>query len=203
MRTRFITSAASPDGFPETDLPEIALVGRSNVGKSSLVNALTGSKLARTSRTPGRTQLINFFELYTGRMTYLVADLPGRGFAKAPGDVRAAWNELVERYLASRGPLRSLLFLLDARRGAEADDLALHRRLIEILGPRGIGVEVVATKCDKLGKAELKPALAAIARALSIPPEVVIATSSSTRTGLELLRARIEASLSKSGDRPY
>src|SRR5262249_42189486 len=148
MRTRFITSAASPADFPTTDLPEVAFVGRSNVGKSSLLNALVGEKIARTSRTPGRTQLINFFEIIDGRAKYHSADLPGRASERPPDAGRMQWNALVDRSLELREPLMMVLFLLDARRGAEEEDVLLHRSLIERLGPRGIGVEVVATKVD-------------------------------------------------------
>jgi GTP-binding protein len=193
MRTRFITSAPHPTDFPETDLPEVAIIGRSNVGKSSLLNALTRSKIARTSRTPGRTQLVNFFELYTGEKTYVLADLPGHGYARAPNAVRVEWSKLIKSYLELRVPLKMVLLLLDARRGAEGDDLLLHRALIDSLGPRRIGVEVVATKVDKLSKAEIKPAIGAITGALGLPKEAVLPTSASKGIGLDALRARIEA----------
>lgn len=197
MRSRFITSATQPSEFPLTDLPEVAVIGRSNVGKSSLLNALMRSNIARTSRTPGRTQLVNFFELYTGEKTYVLADLPGHGYARVPNELRVELGHMIGRYLAEREPLKMVLLLLDARRGAEEDDAVMHRTLIDTLGPRRIGVEVVATKVDKLGKAQLKPAIGAITAALGLPKEAVLPTSSTKRTNLDALRGRIEARMHK------
>lgn len=197
MRSRFITSATKPSEFPLTDLPEVAVIGRSNVGKSSLLNALMSSKIARTSRTPGRTQLVNFFELYTGEKTYVLADLPGHGYARVPNELRIELGQMIGRYLGEREPLKMVLFLLDARRGVEEDDVVMHRTLIDTLGPRRIAVEVVVTKADKLGKAELKPAIGAITAALGLPKEAVLPTSSTKRTNLDALRGRIEARMHK------
>jgi GTP-binding protein len=141
---RFIISAVSRDQFPREDLPEIAFLGRSNVGKSSLLNAVTGHRdLAKTSSTPGRTQAVNFFEI-GGR--YRFVDLPGYGFARVPKDIKDTWKSLVESYLKDRSALALCLLLVDARRGWMEKDLELrdwlqfhHRRYV-----------VVATKFDKL-----------------------------------------------------
>lgn len=192
MLTRFMLSAGTSGDFPRHDVPEVAFVGRSNVGKSSLLNSLTGTKIARTSRTPGRTQLINFFEVKTKKLTYVLADLPGYGFAKAPKSERAKWKVLIESYLVSREPLRAVLLLFDVRREVDAEDAAFHAELVETLGARQVGIELVVTKTDKVAKAQLKPALHAIARGFGIPNERVIGTSAAKKLGLGDLRGRIE-----------
>lgn len=193
MRTRFITSAGDVTDFPRTGLTEIAFLGRSNVGKSSLLNALVGARVARTSRTPGRTQLINFFEVHTRDLDYVLADLPGYGHAKAPAPVRARWRRLVERYLEERRPLRGVLFLQDIRRSATATDVALFRTVATALGARGGTVLLVPTKVDKLSKAALKPALFQLADRFDLSPGAVIPTSAARRRGLDTLRRGIEA----------
>lgn len=149
--------AAGPGARPPAlGLPEIAFAGRSNVGKSSLINRLTrNARLARTSRTPGRTQQINFF---TGRDQIAFADLPGYGFARVPEAVRASWKRLVEEYLERRDELRAVVVIVDARRGVEADD----RRLLEYLATAGRAVVLVANKIDKLKQGERARALAAL-----------------------------------------
>jgi GTP-binding protein len=154
--TRFIISANNPAQFPNLRLPEFAFLGRSNVGKSSLLNALAGTKgLAHTSAQPGRTQAINFFSI-GDRVTF--ADLPGYGFAKVPLTVKNQWKDLIEAYLHGREQLRLCFLLLDARRGwMESDE-----QLRDWLEHRGRAYQVVATKTDKLKKSELQRALAAI-----------------------------------------
>lgn len=144
MRAKFIISAVRPEQFPKSDLPEIAFLGRSNVGKSSLLNSLVATRgLARTSSTPGRTQAINFFEI-EGRWCFV--DLPGYGFAKAPLDLVRSWKGLVESYLAHRLPLALCMILLDARRGWMEKDLNL-KQWLEVHRRRYM---VIATKFDKL-----------------------------------------------------
>lgn len=192
MRARFVTSADQVAGFPRSDRAEIAFVGRSNVGKSSLLNALVGAKLARTSRTPGRTQLINFFEVDGRASRFMLADLPGYGFARAPGGVRERWRALVADYLRGREALVAALLLLDVRREVEAEDAAFCAELSEVLGARNADVLVIATKADKLGKAELKPALGRMAAALGIAPAAILATSTPKAMGLDALRARVD-----------
>lgn len=192
MRARFITSGAKPGDFPSHGLPEVAFLGRSNVGKSSLLNAVVGARIARTSRTPGRTQLVNFFEAHTKAVDYALADLPGLGYAKVPREIRDGWRRLIESYLETRAPLRALLLLLDLRRGAQEEDVALFARMRGLLEPRGVSLFVVGTKADKLSKPELKPALAAIAKALGVDRDRVLATSVTKNAGVEELRAVIE-----------
>jgi GTP-binding protein len=176
---RFVAGAARPEQLPPAGPPEIAFAGRSNVGKSSLLNRLLGRRsLARVSRTPGRTQQINFFAV--GEALRFV-DLPGYGFARVPGAVQAEWRVLVERYLAERRTLRAVVVLIDARRGLEPDDA----RLLEFLDANGIASLLVATKIDKLKRSERARALAAAAGARAgIRP---IAFSAATGEGVEEL----------------
>ena len=163
--------AAGPGGRPPAlGLPEIAFAGRSNVGKSSLINRLTHSaRLARTSRTPGRTQQINFF---VGRDMIAFADLPGYGFARVPEAVRASWKRLVEEYLERRDELRAVVVIVDARRGVAPDD----ERLLEYLAGAARPAVVVANKIDKLNQGERARALGAL-RAAAPDALVFSATS--------------------------
>ncbi|HXQ21479.1 MAG TPA: ribosome biogenesis GTP-binding protein YihA/YsxC [Candidatus Acidoferrales bacterium] len=145
---RFVAGAADPAQLPQLHYPEIAFAGRSNVGKSSLLNRLVGRHaLARVSKTPGRTQQINFF-LIDERLMFV--DLPGYGFARVPLSVKERWKQLVETYLAHRKHLRGVVVLVDLRRGIETDDAAL----LEYLHAHRIPSIVVATKADKLGHSE-------------------------------------------------
>ena len=144
MEARFIISAARPDQFPPEAEAEIAFFGRSNVGKSSLINALLGAEgLAHTSARPGCTQSINFFEVDGG---YRFVDLPGYGYAKVPKHITQEWKQLIEEYLLGRGTLKLALIILDARRGWMEKDLELK----EWLEVHGRPYAVVATKIDKL-----------------------------------------------------
>ena len=142
----FVTSAVKPPQYPPADLPEIAFAGRSNVGKSSLINKLVNRRrLVKTSSTPGRTQLINFFEI---NQDFRFVDLPGYGYAKVPAAVRRQWGPMIETYLTQRRCLRGLILIVDIRRtpGVEEKDL-LHW-----LDHHGIAYRVVATKADKLSR---------------------------------------------------
>jgi GTP-binding protein len=148
VAAKFITSAAKPADFPPPTLPELAVVGRSNVGKSSLINALVGQDgLARTSRTPGRTRLVNWFEIASTPPFFLV-DLPGYGYAEVPHDMRESWRPLIETYLASRKSLAGVLLLIDIRRNAEDEELDF----VPWLAERGTPLVVALTKADKLPK---------------------------------------------------
>jgi GTP-binding protein len=145
---RFVTSAARPGDFPPETLPEVAVVGRSNVGKSSLINALVGQDgLARTSRTPGRTRLINWFEIGSQPRFFLV-DLPGFGYAEVSQQTREGWRPLIEAYLEQRASLAGVLLLVDIRRNAEDEELDF----VPWLAQRGTPLVVALTKADKLPK---------------------------------------------------
>ena len=154
--SEFITSAADRQGWIAGDAPEIAVAGRSNVGKSSLINALTRrKKLAKTSSTPGKTQLINFFRIDDGPV---LVDLPGYGFAKAPLAVKNKWRRLVEQYLRERQALRGVVVLIDARRGLKDMDIDL----LEWLAEADLPACLTLTKIDKLKQRERKIAADAL-----------------------------------------
>ncbi len=154
--SEFITSAGNPDLFPGDGLPEIAFLGRSNVGKSSLINTLVGRKgLAFTSSTPGRTQTVNFYRI---EEAFYFVDLPGYGYARVPPQHRLPWKKLIEGYLEKRGNLRLCCLILDARRGWMPQDLDL-KRWLEYHGRQYL---VVTTKTDKLNRSEQERGLRAV-----------------------------------------
>jgi GTP-binding protein len=174
----FITSAVKPSQYPPGDLPEIAFAGRSNVGKSSLINTLVNrKKLVKTSSTPGRTQLINFFKI--NQVMYFV-DLPGFGYAKVPAAVRKKWGPMVERYIAARSNLLGLVVLLDIRRepGSGENDL------MDWLEHYRIPYLPVITKSDKLSKNKQIGRRAAIAKKLGMDAGNLILFSAKTRLGV-------------------
>lgn len=180
----FLTSAAAPAQFPPARLPEIAFAGRSNVGKSSLLNDLARARgLAHTSSRPGRTQLINFF-LVNERLHFV--DLPGYGFAKAPKSAREAWGRLVQTYLEKRSTLALLVLLIDCRHALSP----LDRMMWEWISARAAPCQLVLTKADKLSNNELDKQRRALAAEFSTPPEALIAYSTLKGRGRdELLRA--------------
>jgi GTP-binding protein len=185
---RFIAGAPSPSALPPEGLPEIAFVGRSNVGKSSLVNALTGRRtLARISNTPGRTRQINFFDL-GGRL--MLVDLPGYGYAKAAKSAVKSWTSLVRHYLQTRAALRRVCLLIDSRHGIKEVD----RPLMRMLDDAGVSYQVVLTKADKAdkaGKGELasvpEQIIAELAPHVAAHPEIHL-TSALDRRGIAELR---------------
>lgn len=184
----FMLGAAGLGQIPDTDLPEIAFAGRSNVGKSSLVNALTGRKaVARTSHTPGRTQQVNFFDLGA---KLIIADLPGYGFAKAPKDQVAKWTRLVNAYLKGRQQLRRVLVLIDARHGIKDVD----RGIMKMLDGAAVSYQVVLTKTDKITPSQLEQLMAEIRVELAghvAAHPIIRCTSSAKKTGIEDLRAEL------------
>ena len=145
---KFVISAAKPSDFPPSSLPEIAVVGRSNVGKSSLINKMVGQDgLARTSRTPGRTRLLNWFEVAAHPPFFLV-DLPGYGYAQVHQEMRESWRPLIESYLGERKTLAGVLLLIDIRRNAQEEELDF----VPWLQNRNVPIVVALTKGDKLPK---------------------------------------------------
>ncbi|ARJ68813.1 ribosome biogenesis GTP-binding protein YihA/YsxC [Paracoccus contaminans] len=185
----FVKGVVSMDGLPAPDRPEVCFAGRSNVGKSSLINALTGRKgIARASNTPGRTQEVNFFAL-AGR-GYLV-DLPGYGFAQAPVAVVQKWQALLKRYLAGRPNLRRAFALIDARHGVKPVD----HEIMALLDRSAVPFQVIVTKADKIGAGTLAQTLAQIEGELQRHPAAfpqLVVTSSEKGEGVATLRAIIE-----------
>jgi GTP-binding protein len=148
--TKFLLSAVAPEHFPPADLPEVAFLGRSNVGKSSLINSLVSAKVAKTSNTPGRTQTINFFEIrWPGRPRpeLAFADLPGYGYARVPREISRTWPEFIEPYLSERSTLTLCLCLVDANIPPQPSDT----HMIDYLRQSKRSLLVVATKADRVG----------------------------------------------------
>ena len=184
----FVMGVRTEVDLPPVELPEVAFAGRSNVGKSSLLNALTNRRtLARTSNTPGRTREVNFFRL-GGRL--MLVDLPGYGYARAGKEEIARWNELIGDYLRGRGNLLRVYLLIDARRGIGAPD----RKVMELLDKAAVVYQVVLTKIDKVKPGPLGKVQAATEAELkrhgAAYPEI-LTTSSKNKIGLELLRATV------------
>lgn len=187
--TEFIKSAAKPAHYPPALFPEIAFAGRSNVGKSSLINVLLNRKnLVRTSSTPGRTQLINFFAV-NNRFT--LVDLPGYGYAKVPLAVKKEWGAMMEMYLARRATLRGVVLILDIRRTPGAEE----RQMLDWLRGYNIPPLLVATKCDKVSRNERSRQAGVIAASLGVTKEEFCFFSALNREGKDEIWRRIEALL--------
>jgi GTP-binding protein len=191
---RFMLSASDLLHFPSPTLPEIAFLGRSNVGKSSVINSLVGAKLARTSNTPGRTRSINFYEVRRAgqpKPDVLFADLPGYGYAKVSREISADWARFVDPYLHQRGSLALCLALVDSNIPPQESD----GRLIEFLSARGRPHAIVATKCDRLSANQLQQAMRALGQAHGGVP--IVAFSAKTGAGKEELWQQIRAAISQ------
>jgi GTP-binding protein len=184
----FMLSVVALKSLPAPDLPEVCFAGRSNVGKSSLINALTNQNgLARASNTPGRTRELNYFNL-SDRIR--LVDLPGYGYAKASKTDIEVWTKLTRQFLRGRAPLRRVFTLIDSRRGIKDPDI----EIMEMLDEAAVPYQIVLTKIDKLKKGELATVeaetRAKLARRPAAHPEIII-TSSEKKTGIDLLRAEI------------
>ena len=184
----FVKGVVDMNGLPPADRLEVCFAGRSNVGKSSLINGITGRKsIARASNTPGRTQEINFFK--TGEHHYLV-DLPGYGFANAPLDVVKNWQELVKQYLSGRSSLRRAFVLIDLRHGVKTVD----EEIMNLLDTSAVTFQCILTKCDKVNLEQKKQVLNQVQKKLQAHPAAfpeLVVTSAENKTGLEALRSII------------
>jgi len=191
---RFVLSASDLTHFPPATLPEIAFLGRSNVGKSSLINSLVGKKLARTSNTPGRTRSINFYEVRRAgqpRPELLFADLPGYGYAKVSREVSADWTRFVDPYLHQRASLALCLVLIDSNIPAQKTD----GQLVEFLTFQRRPYVIVATKSDRLSGNQLQSAMQKLGEAYGGVP--IVAFSAKTGAGQEELWRQIQAASSE------
>jgi GTP-binding protein len=186
--TQFLLSAMAAEQFPEPSVPEIAFLGRSNVGKSSLLNALTGEKSAKVSSTPGRTRAINFFALLdpSQRPRLMFADLPGYGYAKISKSISAGWPAFIEPYLAIRSTLKLCICLVDSNVPAQQSD----RQLIDWLRAAEREFAVVATKIDRLSGNERTRNLLALRKGLEL--DEILPISAKTGYGMKELWSRIE-----------
>lgn len=190
MEVSFLVSAFGQSQYPPPDRPEVAFAGRSNVGKSSLINVLLNrKKLARISSTPGRTQSINFFSV---NALFYVVDLPGYGFARVPLDVRAAWGKMIETYLRSRSTLKAVVVIVDIRRGFTKGDFDLLHYL-ERFGKKAI---VVLTKVDKLSRQQCRSRVNEITKQLTgVEEDRPIRFSAKTREGREEIWKKVLESM--------
>lgn len=193
----FLKSAPQLEHLPPPDAPEIAVAGRSNVGKSSLINALTNrSKLARASNTPGRTQELNIFDVGRDPLVFRLVDMPGYGFAEAPKDMVKRWRFLINDYLRGRQVLKRALVLVDSRHGLKPVD----KEIMEMLDSAAVSYHLVLTKSDKIKPTALAATIEAVrteARKHQAAHPLILATSSETGEGIaELRTAVLEAALS-------
>ncbi len=191
-RVELVISAADKSAFPPPSLPEIAVVGRSNVGKSSLINSLVAQDVAHTSRSPGRTRLLNWFRVHAKGGPFFLVDLPGYGYAEVPRGMKASWQPLIESYLTDRKTIASVLLLIDIRRGVEEEELDFVPWLVDA----GIDVIPVLTKSDKLAKNRRVPVQAQVRRDLGLT-RMPVAVSAQTGDNIdELWRMMVAAARS-------
>jgi GTP-binding protein len=200
LDARFVTTATEPGQYPREPIPEIAFVGRSNVGKSSMINALAHrKKLVRVSNTPGRTRTLNFFDVVLERratkMTLRLCDLPGYGFARVSKAERERWQQMISRYLEQRHTLQVVVVIVDGEVGPTPDDVRMLDRLQD-LPPR---ILVVATKLDRLGKAARKPRLDAIGRQLELPAGGLVGFSAVERFGVDEVWSTLLGAVERGG----
>lgn len=185
---QFMRGVTRLEDLPPLSLPEIAFAGRSNVGKSSLINAVLGRKdMARTSNTPGRTQEINFFDL---AKTLILVDLPGYGYARESKSKVKAWNELIRLYLRGRASLKRVFLLVDSRHGLKAND----QEIMEMLDEAAVSYQLILTKCDKLKPSEVEKVLTLTSHEAAKHAAAfseVLTTSSMSKNGIESLRMSI------------
>ena len=187
--SEFVTSAVKASHYPEASLPEIAFAGRSNVGKSSMINKLINRKrLVKTSSTPGRTQLINFFLINNA---FSFVDLPGYGYAKVPKSVKKKWGPMIETYLSTRSTLKGVVLIMDIRRIPGVEEL----NFTDWLHHFDIPSLFVLTKADKLSKTKQKKQQAAIAEALSVDKDNLILFSAKSGQGKDVVWEEIEVQL--------
>lgn len=190
INAEWLATAAGPDGFPSSAVSEVAFLGRSNVGKSSLLNALVQrKKLARVSSAPGKTRLIHFYRVERPGLEINLVDLPGYGYAKVSKSERARWRGLVESYLEGRPSLRAAVLLQDLRRDISEDETLL----IDWLHEREIPVVLAITKVDKLKSMRRKARLNELQKSIELPKSCVVATSAEKRIGIDALWRAIDA----------
>ncbi|HCH92635.1 MAG TPA: YihA family ribosome biogenesis GTP-binding protein [Clostridiales bacterium] len=186
-QAKFVTSVADASKLPDYGVPEIAIAGKSNVGKSSFINFMVNqNKLAKTSQEPGRTRLLNYFEINNGE--YYFVDLPGYGYAKVNKQEKQKWGGLIENYLRTSNRLINVFVLVDMRHEPTDDD----KMLINYLYSYNIPFTIIATKADKLSRAQQQKCLSVIATALCVGTKDILVTSASAKTGKENVLSRIE-----------
>ena len=186
-QAKFVTSVADASKTPDYGVPEIAIAGKSNVGKSSFINFMVNqNKLAKTSQEPGRTRLLNYFEINNGE--YYFVDLPGYGYAKVNKQEKQKWGGLIENYLRTSNRLINVFVLVDMRHEPTDDD----KMLINYLYSYNIPFTIIATKADKLSRAQQQKCLSVIATALCVGTKDILVTSASAKTGKENVLTRIE-----------